>query len=832
MQSLGVSVTFLESFIRESLTVIRPKTEEGSQPVLSEAASMNEPRDQGVKEPVHMNMFELIEKVVKPQTATKQSRFVELHHGKVDPGGKPYVKEANIFVSYPWSADVIEVMQCLLDFAARNPLGAGKECYFWMDCFVINQHSVKTNMSPDSLEDYMDKTIRGCGHMVQVLTKWTSPVAFKRLWCVFECFIAEKCAIPVFFVQPQEEEKLLIRCLLEKGIGSSNPIANQYFKVDSRKAAATLADDKKVLEDAIEMYIGYGKLNEVIKQQLRNYLTDTLKRTIADEKEINEDPVQLAHHGSLILSLGISDTTYLIDLFQKCLKMFEEMGKDQWNPDTVMCYTNLGSVCREGNLTDEALQYLFQALELEQKRIVVERRKVSTVLADIYYQIGGTYIQKGKYREALDVLLNANEIYEQLDEEPEQTMKTQRKVAAIYNKMGLYQVAKKVFSDIIEFASDQNSIPVALARLEMADVLVNEGSHYFGALEVTKAIEVLVEFLGNESTLVVEAYNKRGEIYRQQGKLEQARADQLKALDALQHIYGKDHPKTGRTLGYLASIKNSMGDFEGSLDGFFTALDVLKGFSTEDMSEEIAKVNCSLAGVYLKMNKHDNALECLTTALSIRSKLVGEEHPDVSPIFFDIAKCHIGMFERKEAITFCGKCLEIELRSLGDKHPQIGTSFCLLGDLYKEHKKYIPAYEAYNNAYQIWSHTLKPNHPHLAKLKSTIDETLVLVNAKERRRQELMEAAKPSMRSQIKMSGMLKPTAHSVYYAVAKLYDGHEHSKEAVAMYRRFLKSVQYALPTEHPRVVTAKNRIRDINQPDLQQESVMQKPRFYNEPQ
>ena len=83
MQSLGVSVTFLESFIRESLTVIRPKTEEGSQPVLSEAASLNEPRDQGVKEPVHMNMFELIEKVVKPQTATKQSRFVELHHGKV-----------------------------------------------------------------------------------------------------------------------------------------------------------------------------------------------------------------------------------------------------------------------------------------------------------------------------------------------------------------------------------------------------------------------------------------------------------------------------------------------------------------------------------------------------------------------------------------------------------------------------------------------------------------------------------------------------------------------------------------------------------------------------
>ena len=68
---------------------------------------------------------------------------------------------------------------------------------------------------------------------------------------------------------------------------------------------------------------------------------------------------------------------------------------------------------------------------------------------------------------------------------------------------------------------------------------------------------------------------------------------------------------------------------------------------------------------------------------------MGEEHPDVSPIFFDIAKCHIGMFERKEAITFCGKCLEIELRSLGDKHPQIGavlaTTFLFLSYIFIQH---------------------------------------------------------------------------------------------------------------------------------------------------
>ena len=299
---------------------------------------------------------------------------------------------------------------------------------------------------------------------LQVLTKWTSPVAFKRLWCVWECFISDKGQVPVYFVQPQEEETLLLRSLLEKGIGSSNQIANEYFKVDTRQATATLPEDKKLLEEAIEHYIGFAKLNEVIKQQLRQHFIDTLKIKLETNPELSSDPVQLAHYGGLISSLSISDTTFLIELFQKCLRLFQEMGKDQWNPDTVMCYTNLGAVCREGNLTDESLKYLFQALDLEQKRIVVERRKVSVVLADIYYEIGGTYIKKGKYRESLDVLLNANAIYEQIDDDIEQTMKTQRKIAWIYNRMGMYQVAKKVYSDIVEFAPEPNSIPVALAR--------------------------------------------------------------------------------------------------------------------------------------------------------------------------------------------------------------------------------------------------------------------------------------------------------------------------------------------------------------------------------
>ena len=67
-----------------------------------------------------------------------------------------------------------------------------------------------------------------------------------------------------------------------------------------------------------------------------------------------------------------------------------------------------------------------------------------------------------------------------------------------------------------------------------------------------------------------------------------------------------------------------------------------------------------------------------------------------------------------------------------------GTTFCLLGDYYREMKKYEPAHEAYCSAFGIWKQTLQYNHPHLVKLKDTVDATLIQVNAKEKRRQGLL----------------------------------------------------------------------------------------------
>ena len=78
------------------------------------------------------------------------------------------------------------------------------------------------------------------------------------------------------------------------------------------------------------------------------------------------------------------------------------------------------------------------------------------------------------------------------------------------------------------------------------DVLVNEGSLYFAIMEISRAIEIMTNQVGEESQLVAKTYNKRGEVYRQQGKLQEALADQTKALELLQRIFGKDHPQTGQ----------------------------------------------------------------------------------------------------------------------------------------------------------------------------------------------------------------------------------------------------------------------------------------------
>ena len=82
---------------------------------------------------------------------------------------------------------------------------------------------------------------------VQVVTNWTAPLAFRRLWCVWEVFIAERASLPVFMVQPDQEEEALLTNLIDRGISSAtNPIAKQgWQKANIGKPNSTMVNVKE-----------------------------------------------------------------------------------------------------------------------------------------------------------------------------------------------------------------------------------------------------------------------------------------------------------------------------------------------------------------------------------------------------------------------------------------------------------------------------------------------------------------------------------------------------------------------------------------------------------
>ena len=98
MQSLGVSSSFLKAFIQEHLTSKIPVESTEDLYLLNPEKVMALPKSghadaksrqsekKGpvyVEEPIHMDMFQVCENVIKPLTQSKQTRFVEMHHGKV-----------------------------------------------------------------------------------------------------------------------------------------------------------------------------------------------------------------------------------------------------------------------------------------------------------------------------------------------------------------------------------------------------------------------------------------------------------------------------------------------------------------------------------------------------------------------------------------------------------------------------------------------------------------------------------------------------------------------------------------------------------------------------
>ncbi|WP_213150951.1 tetratricopeptide repeat protein [Neochlamydia sp. AcF95] len=210
-----------------------------------------------------------------------------------------------------------------------------------------------------------------------------------------------------------------------------------------------------------------------------------------------------------------------------------------------------------------------------------------------------------------------------------------------------------------------------------------------------------------------------GDIYLEQGNLEQAAEYSNKALAIDRKIFGKHHPMVSRDYNNLGAIYQVQGHLDKATDYSNRALAIDLKLYSEDYPT-VAIYYSNLGAIYQAQGNLDKAVEHSTKALAIDLKLFGENHPMVAIYYNNLGSIYQAQGNLDKAAECSNKALGINLKLFGENHPKVASCYNNIGQIYQEQGNLEKAAEYSNKALIINLKLFGENHPMVAVYYSNL----------------------------------------------------------------------------------------------------------------
>lgn len=363
----------------------------------------------------------------------------------VDVASDPDAGRATVMLSYSWGNRVIDIAETLLGFCQANGLDT-RAVRVWVCCICVNQHRVKERASRGEdvpFEDFQaifGEQVKSIGHVIALLSPWSSPLYTRRAWCIFELYTAATTeGVKFELVLPPCEEKAFGQTFLRDGLRSVWQ-ALPHMKV--RDAQASIESDRTRIMELVERGPGHVALDKAVAELMQTWFLSIarkqLEEILLDTEILGERGGQIAEIYSqaaeFYCELGRCDAarelcgqglafccsagaeatlgcahlrffhgrsfskqgkyTSSLEHYRKSLETFEAVG-GELTPGYADCLTLIGAVFREQGVFSEAMEYLRRA-----RCIYVRSSPESPEAAICVTALGRTLEKLGKYREA------------------------------------------------------------------------------------------------------------------------------------------------------------------------------------------------------------------------------------------------------------------------------------------------------------------------------------------------------------------------------------------------------------------------------------------------
>jgi tetratricopeptide (TPR) repeat protein len=223
---------------------------------------------------------------------------------------------------------------------------------------------------------------------------------------------------------------------------------------------------------------------------------------------------------------------------------------------------------------------------------------------------------------------------------------------------------------------------------------------------------------------------------------------------------------------------------------------------------ETAALLLARTGYYLiERGQYAEAEPLLKTALSLRQRLLGEDHPSVATSYNNLAELYYYQGRYAEAEPLYQTALSLRQRLLGEDHPSVATSYNNLAGLYYYQGRYAEAEPLYQTALSLRQRLLGEDHPDVASSYNN----LAGLYESQGRYAEAEPLYQTALSLRQRLLGEDHPDVATSYNNLAGLYYYQGRYAEAEPLYQTALSLRQRLLGEDHPDVATSYNNLAGL---------------------
>jgi eukaryotic-like serine/threonine-protein kinase len=303
----------------------------------------------------------------------------------------------------------------------------------------------------------------------------------------------------------------------------------------------------------------------------------------------------------------------------------------------------------------------------------------------------------------------AAKIANDLAEQPLVRARLENTIGTVYRELGLYEEAQHFLAEALairreKLSADDPAIAESLRALGLLHGLRGR----FDEAEVALREVLARRSAGAAELEVAGSLHDLGELARQRGRWPEAEELFGRAL-AIYERHPQEQTGRAKTLSSLAGVfwrTARLDDAEPLMRRVLAIDEAILG----PHHPRLARTLNNLGLIAQQHDRQGEAEALFRRALAIKEQSLGAEHPELASTIYNIGVCRQQLADLDGALALFGRALALDEKAHGSEHPNVAFTLIGLGTALRDRGRSAEAEAAYRRALAILDRAL-PGHP-------------------------------------------------------------------------------------------------------------------------